>query len=165
MNELLLFILFIVPGIAYAIWRRIASKNGCRVCHAGPEHFVRLESPFGRAVANRRKVGTLPSGFFACKICDAGVLINKSVYRLSAPVVAIGYLLLIPSLLVIALCGILLGWALYNTKEIGVGVVFAGMGAIGWALAAFMGGLLGWLLVMKKRVLRCSKCGAVISAS
>jgi hypothetical protein len=32
-------------------------------------------------------------------------------------------------------------------------------------VAFFIGGLLGWLLVMKKRVLQCNLCGAVVNAS
>jgi len=45
------------------------------------------------------------------------------------------------------------------------------MGACGTGMAAtvavlsFIGGLLGWLLVMKKRVLVCSTCSAVTNAS
>lgn len=45
------------------------------------------------------------------------------------------------------------------------------LGACGTGMAAtiailsFIGGLLGWLLVMKKRVLVCSACSAVTSAS
>jgi hypothetical protein len=34
-----------------------------------------------------------------------------------------------------------------------------------WGIAFFVGGLFGWLLVMKKRVLQCSICGATVSAS
>jgi hypothetical protein len=30
---------------------------------------------------------------------------------------------------------------------------------------SFVGGLLGWLLVMRKRVLQCAGCGAVVAAS
>lgn len=37
--------------------------------------------------------------------------------------------------------------------------------AIFCAIASFVGGLLGWLLVMKKRVLQCSVCRATVSAS
>jgi hypothetical protein len=37
--------------------------------------------------------------------------------------------------------------------------------AIALGIAFFVSGLLGWLLVMKKRVLQCSMCGAVINAS
>jgi hypothetical protein len=36
---------------------------------------------------------------------------------------------------------------------------------IGWGIAFFVSGLLGWLLVMKKRVLQCDVCGAVVNAS
>jgi hypothetical protein len=37
--------------------------------------------------------------------------------------------------------------------------------AIAFGIASFVGGLLGWLLVMKKRVLQCDCCGAVVNAS
>jgi hypothetical protein len=37
--------------------------------------------------------------------------------------------------------------------------------AIALGIGSFVGGLLGWLLVMKKRVLQCSVCGATVSAS
>ena len=37
--------------------------------------------------------------------------------------------------------------------------------AIGLGITSFVGGLLGWLLVMKKRVLQCNVCGAVVNAS
>ena len=30
---------------------------------------------------------------------------------------------------------------------------------------SFVGGLLGWLLIMRKRVLKCTRCGAVVPAS
>jgi len=32
-------------------------------------------------------------------------------------------------------------------------------------VAAFVAGLLGWLLIMRKRVLQCPHCGAVVPAS
>jgi hypothetical protein len=37
-----------------------------------------------------------------CKVCDQGVLTRTKVYRMSAPVVVIGYVLLIPSMLGVA---------------------------------------------------------------
>jgi hypothetical protein len=43
--------------------------------------------------------------------------------------------------------------------------LFGGVFSILWGIAFFVGGLLGWLLVMKKRVLQCDVCGAVVSAS
>jgi len=43
---------------------------------------------------------------------------------------------------------------------------FIGSGfAIALGIASFVGGLLGWLLVMRKRVLQCNVCGAVVNAS
>jgi len=33
------------------------------------------------------------------------------------------------------------------------------------AIASFVGGLLGWLLIMKKKILSCSHCSAVVPAS
>jgi hypothetical protein len=39
----------------------------------------------------------------------------------------------------------------------GVGFIFG--------ISCFVAGLLGWLLVMKKKILKCSLCGAVIQAS
>jgi len=42
---------------------------------------------------------------------------------------------------------------------------FGGGFAVICGIASFVGGLLGWLLVMKKRVLQCSVCSAVINAS
>lgn len=46
----------------------------------------------------------------------------------------------------------------------GFGLLFDGW-FIAAGIASFVGGLLGWLLVMKKRVLQCSVCGAVVNAS
>jgi hypothetical protein len=44
--------------------------------------------------------------------------------------------------------------------------LFLGSGFSVWfGIVSFVGGLLGWLLVMKKRVLQCSVCGAVVNAS
>ena len=43
--------------------------------------------------------------------------------------------------------------------------VFGSSLAIGIGITSFVGGLLGWLLVMRKRVLQCNLCGAVVNAS
>jgi hypothetical protein len=54
-----------------------------------------------------------------------------------------------------------------RSENVGLGAFHAiGSGlAIFWAIASFVGGLLGWLLVMRKRVLQCDVCGAVVNAS
>jgi hypothetical protein len=43
--------------------------------------------------------------------------------------------------------------------------VFGSSLAIGLGITSFVGGLLGWLLVTRKRVLQCNICGAVVNAS
>jgi len=47
----------------------------------------------------------------------------------------------------------------------GVGAVLAGGMAIFVFVSSLVGGLLGWLLVMKKKILQCTNCGAVVAAS
>ena len=46
-----------------------------------------------------------------------------------------------------------------------IAVILGSGFAIFLGVTSFVGGLLGWLLVMRKRVLKCSACGAVVSAS
>lgn len=200
-----------------------------------------------------------------CKICDSGTLSSKKIFRLSGPAVAIGFILLIPSILgmiFFALVFIVVNTgygsniqvsrserpfqsasdagfrrscarsakqnyvtagvpapmplieqycecALSTFKETGsetmaaqtckqqandglldtpsqdidalysgdipregrdseTANLFRGIGstfALFWGIAFFVSGLLGWLLVMKKRVLQCDICGAVVNAS
>ncbi len=61
-------------------------------------------------------------------------------------------------------------------NEVQTAIVFGGAGAaigvaaivgiaIAFALACFISGLIGWLLTMKKKVLQCSACRAVVGAS
>lgn len=47
----------------------------------------------------------------------------------------------------------------------GIGVAAVAGVSIFIAVASLVGGLLGWLLIMKKRVLQCDRCGAVVAAS
>jgi hypothetical protein len=200
-----------------------------------------------------------------CKVCDRGSLGSKKVFRMSGPVVAIGFILLIPSILGMVFSAILLigvnaitnriheqtqrpsqnpvdakfrkscrdaflekqaqylsankvsasqfcecvlstykengsvdvrgasqtcaeegvngtlkepdsnVQAFYEdastqsaaTDDVGQNIArFIGSGfAIALGIGSFVGGLLGWLLVMRKRVLKCDVCGAVINAS
>lgn len=51
-----------------------------------------------------------------------------------------------------------------NTTS-GIGVIVGTGVSIAFGVASFVGGLLGWLLVMRKRVLQCSVCNAVLNAS
>lgn len=47
----------------------------------------------------------------------------------------------------------------------GIGVGVAGGFSAATIVMSLVGGLLGWLLVMKKKVLQCMNCGAVTAAS
>lgn len=46
-----------------------------------------------------------------------------------------------------------------------IGVGLGAMAGIGIALSSLVGGLIGWLLIMKKMVLMCTDCGATVAAS
>lgn len=46
-----------------------------------------------------------------------------------------------------------------------IGVGLGAMAGIGIALSSLVGGLIGWLLIMKKKVLMCTDCGATVAAS
>jgi hypothetical protein len=48
--EIILWLLFIVPGLIYSIWRRTGRYFACKQC--GTHHIVPLESPLGKEVQN-----------------------------------------------------------------------------------------------------------------
>ena len=54
-----------------------------------------------------------------------------------------------------------------SAQKVGAGAatVVAGSFSIFVIVASFVGGLLGWLLIMRKRVLECARCGAIVPAS
>jgi hypothetical protein len=54
-----------------------------------------------------------------------------------------------------------------SAQKVGAGAatVIAGGFSLFIVVASFVGGLLGWLLIMRKRVLKCVRCGAVVAAS
>lgn len=107
-----------------------------------------------------------------CKICDRGTLMHRKIRRLSGPAVAIGYILLSPSIVGIAACAILLVISLFAgvagaAHGSAIATAFAGIGSVAFiylGICSFVFGLLGWLLIMKKDVLQCGYCGAVVNA-
>ncbi len=102
----------------------------------------------------------------SCKICDKGSLIQRKKYRMSGPVVFIGYVLLVPSVLGVIVSAIMfleISSASRLNNDAAAGL--AGGFSIFLGLAFFVSGLLGWLLVMKKQVLECNICSAVVNAS
>jgi UPF0716 family protein affecting phage T7 exclusion len=160
-----------------------------------------------------------------CKVCGQGALQKKKKFRMSGPVVVIGFLLLIPSVIGMLLGALLLFATGSAATQVGSGMkteakqnliaaglaesiaekavshtltdadksnltaeqikaiedadfslkaqtVGAGAGtAIGGGIAlffmvcSFVGGLLGWILIMRKKVLQCAHCEAVVAAS
>jgi hypothetical protein len=52
-----------------------------------------------------------------------------------------------------------------HTAGTDAGAVVAGGLSLFVIVMSFVGGLLGWLLIMRKRVLQCTRCGAVVPAS
>ena len=182
-----------------------------------------------RAELSEFKDGRLihdPMNAPTCPTCRQGILTKRTTYRMSMPVVVIGYLLLVPSIFGIffGVLGILAtGGAAGRTQEpmeqevrtrlraaaipeaiiadvvagkpasgsqlstlsssqrsvvvdtslsvsarklgSGAGVVIAGGISLAVIVFSFVGGLLGWLLVMRKRVLQCPVCSATLSAA
>ena len=102
---------------------------------------------------------------FACKVCERGSVEQRKIFRMSMPVVVIGFILLIPSVLGMLFCAFAVLVGLSNSGSNGGAAAIAISVFVGIGIAFFVGGLIGWLLVMKKRVLQCSNCGATISAS
>jgi hypothetical protein len=96
-------------------------------------------------------------------------MVSRRVYRMSGPAVVIGYILLIPSIFGMLLCALIVAMAfgtgfLGENKPDAMMLGISGMGFV-FGISCFVAGLLGWLLVMKKRILKCSVCGAVVQAS
>ena len=130
-----------------------------------------------RAGGVRRRPGhaTSRTRLATCKVCDSGNMIPSRLYRLSGPAVTIGWILLVCSG-ALALCEVgFLGLvslpaALEESRRNGVRPVaglswwlgevamFAACSAVIW----FVGGLLGWLLIMQKNVLLCTRCRATV---
>jgi len=92
-----------------------------------------------------------------CKVCDTGHLTPITVHRLSGVSVGIGYLIVIPSVLS-AVVGALTGM---ENSHNGYQVMIA----IGWVIGSIMAGLLGFVLTMKKSVLRCDRCRACVETA
>ncbi|HLH07386.1 MAG TPA: hypothetical protein VKW78_09120 [Terriglobales bacterium] len=84
-------------------------------------------------------------------------------FRLSTPVVVIGFIFLIPSLFGMTASGLLF-LAVMTNANLPTFLLSAPF-VIGIGVSSFVGGLFGYLLTMKKRVLQCNECGATVSAS
>lgn len=46
--EIVLWLMFLLPGILYSIWRLTTKRKGCAAC--GADELVPVESPTGRTI-------------------------------------------------------------------------------------------------------------------
>ena len=137
------------------------SPLGTKVTKLGRRTSAQIGAMFS-AVSGRLSINS-PEVRPRCKTCDTGTLIAKQVYRLGSIVALIGYIILLPSVLAMALMGssCVAGMGRADAE---VGVIVGGLGAVGFILA-FVSGLLGWILILKKSILQCDACGATVAAS
>lgn len=164
----------------------------------------------------------------ACSTCGQGSLLMAKKYRMSGPVIVIGYIILIPSFIGMAFSVLMLfvsGEATSKTMDLvkeetrnelvdsgiprhvidrilkyeyisnaelttfgldtdqlaavsaaqttmmagaagaGMGGALVGGSSICLGISSFVGGLLGWLLIMKKKVLQCNNCNSIVATS
>src|ERR1700735_2664083 len=104
-----------------------------------------------------------------CKVCERGMLSRQRIHRLGGPAVVIGYIFLIPSVLGIAFSVLMFVLVIAanphsNGSSDAASIIGGGIFVV-TGVFSFLGGLVGWLLVMKKNVLQCSNCMAVVNAS
>ena len=145
----------------------------CTRCGSRNVEVARFCTSCGAPVSAVAIPNPLVSANPTCKICDRGTLMRRKIRRLSGPAVAIGYILLIPSILGMAACAILLIVSLLAgvagaAHGSAFATAFAGIGAIAFVyigILSFVFGLVGWLLIMKKHILQCVYCGAVVDAA
>jgi len=105
-----------------------------------------------------------------CKVCDKGTLQQKTVFRLGGIIATIGFILLIPSFLGMLFGGLMM-LSTFSAGYLATTADAAGViGALGSSslcvfISSFVGGLLGWLLILRKKILQCNNCGATVAAS
>jgi hypothetical protein len=63
---------------------------------------------YGDELPRHHQFQTPRGSGIVCKVCDRGFLTKQKVYRLSGPAVVIGYILLIPSFVVMSLCALII---------------------------------------------------------
>ncbi len=97
-----------------------------------------------------------------CSACKSDqTMVATKVSKFSGIVQFIGYVFVVPSVLGVILCVM----AMFNVAGHDTGDDAQAM-AIGmlvvFAIISLVGGLIGWILIMKKRVFKCTACGHII---
>lgn len=138
------------PGAAPEVVHQIESDLPSQ--EPGPSDEVEQETP-------RRAM---------CVLCSSTWLERRDVPRMSKPVQLIGAILLTPSVLGMAAAVIGIVWLYVDPKRVRdepADVLLARVVLfVGLFVASFVSGLLGWLLIMNRRVLVCLQCGAAYDA-
>jgi len=139
----------------------------CSACGQPLAPGVKFCSQCGAATSPADRVPPPPPAIASqstpkCRTCGVGSLHLEKRFRMSTPFVTIGYIL-IQSLVFVIICVI----AIFKIADLpssdGSSLATAMMFLL--AVSGFVSGLLGWLLLMKKKVLSCGHCAAIVPAS
>jgi len=102
----------------------------------------------------------------ACKTSQS--MVATQIPRFSAPVRLVGYIIALPSVVGMASAALLVIVTTANVSSVAHNGAAAGGSGLSYAVAVMVAvaslasGLLGWLLIMKKKVFKCEACGFVM---
>jgi len=97
-----------------------------------------------------------------CGACHVGRMSATKVPRFGAILRFIGYLIVIPSLLVIAYAAFICVMLVSNLKLSSESLLVSGVIML-WSMGvALVSGVVGWILLTKRKVFLCSRCGYVL---
>ena len=101
-----------------------------------------------------------------CKVCNSQkTMVPQEVYRFSPVVVVIGYCFAIPSIIGTIIAFILTAFLTITAMASGsAGNVFASsaIGLIIFIIPALCAGIVGYILIGKKKILKCESCGCYL---
>lgn len=98
-----------------------------------------------------------------CNACGSKkTLAPTRIYKFGGIIRFIGYLIVIPSICGVFFAGILILIAFAGVASSGSAAIM-GLGlAVFVAAGSLISGLIGWLLIMKKKVFKCTSCGFIL---
>ncbi len=73
--ELKLWLFFVIPGIIYSVWRRLARYRGCAKC--GNRHLVATDSPIAQDALRRLSPRSVVKPWF-CTACGEPIFSGRS---------------------------------------------------------------------------------------
>ena len=97
-----------------------------------------------------------------CSACKSDqTMVATKVSRFSGIVRFIGYVFVVPSVLGVILCVKSMFGVAGNDTGDDVQTMAVGMLMV-FAIISLVGGLVGWILIMKKKVFKCTACGHIM---